>query len=159
MPKNSKIVNTPDPDEDPKEEAGESTPDDKKEVEDNLNIKTVDELKSAFPDLVNQVIDQAVKDERGRLQEIDNISHNLDKTLVTNAKYGEKPVSAKDLAYQAMQGDVSLGNKYIDTRKNELLVAQTDQVDGHTDTQPENTAIVDKIAAAANKRLKKGGKK
>ena len=166
MPKDTKVKNDTDPDKDPDKEAGETTPDDKKGVADTLDIKTVDDLRKAFPALVDQIVEAAVKDavvtavteERSRLQAIDNIAHNLDKTLVTNAKYGEKPTSAQDLAYQAMQGDVSLGNKYVDTRANELLAANTGKVDGHTDMQPEDTAVIDKIAASANKRLNKGGK-
>ena len=136
--------------------------------DDLMEITTIDELRTAYPDLVNQVVEQAVNTavttavaaERTRMQEIDGISHNLDKTLVTNAKYGEQPTTAKDLAYQALQAENALSREYVDARAAELAAAKTKEVDGHTDQQSEDHAAVDKIAAAVNKKLHgTGGKK
>lgn len=156
-----KVAPWDDVEDNPKENAGESTQNKfTNKGEKELEIKNVDELITAYPDLVNQVVNQAVKEERSRIQEIDSIAHNLDKALVTNAKYGEKPVSAKDLAYQAMQAENLQGNDFLAARAKELEAAKTKSVDGANATQPENTAIVDKIAAAANKKLHgNGGKK
>jgi ATP-dependent protease ClpP protease subunit len=124
----------------------------------SLEIKTVDEMIAAYPEFCNQMVTQAVKEERTRIQEIDNIAKNLDKNIVDDAKYGEKPVNAKDLAYKAMQADNARGSDYLATRAKELAAANTNKVDGFTDSQPETAAIVDKIAAAANKG-RNGGKK
>ena len=131
---------------------------DKKE-DTKLEIKTTDELITAFPDLISQIVNQAIAEERGRLQDIDKIAKNLDQTLVQNAKYGEKPMSAKDLAFQALQADNARNEQFLKDREKELKDAETNKVDGHTDTQPQDTAIVVKIAAAANQRLHKGGTK
>jgi ATP-dependent protease ClpP protease subunit len=125
-----------------------------------VEIKTVDDLAKAYPDLVDLIIAQAMTAEQIRIKEIDDIAHNLDKPLVEAAKYGEKPMSAKDLAYEAVKADKSLGKNYLDARSKELANGNTKNVDGYTDTQPETSAITDKIAAYANKRLEKnGGKK
>ena len=127
-----------------------------------VSMETLDELKAAYPDLIKQLVTDsasvAVIAERARLQEIDAIAKNLDAQMVVDAKYGEKPMNAKDLAYEAMKVDNARGADFVAARAAELEAANTKKVDGMTDQQSEEHATVDKIAAAANKKLH-GGKK
>lgn len=88
---------------------------------------TLDELKRTEPDLVKTIEDtarasvdtdsiaaQARTDERTRIQEIESIEASIaDKDLVESAKFGETPMTARDLAFAAMQRQAKLGNKIL----------------------------------------------
>jgi ATP-dependent Clp endopeptidase proteolytic subunit ClpP len=88
-----------------------------KQKGDNLMFKNVEELRSAYPELVNQIENEAreegKKQERARIQDIEKISKNIDPTLVNKAKY-EEPIDAKELAFQAMQADGQRGQQYLE---------------------------------------------
>ncbi len=84
----------------------------------NMEIKTTNELCAAFPDLVGQ-IENAAKDaarvegiaaERKRIEGIEAIEAAIgDKALVKAAKYGENPLTAEQLAFKAMQAQAAIG--------------------------------------------------
>ena len=67
-------------------------------------ITTVDALRGAYPNLVEQIENAAVMGERNRLRMIDEALEGEDLTgveeVVRNAKYGEKPMNADALAAQ-----------------------------------------------------------
>lgn len=67
-------------------------------------ITTVDALRVAYPNLVEQIENAAVMGERNRLRMIDEALEGEDLTgveeVVRNAKYGEKPMNADALAAQ-----------------------------------------------------------
>lgn len=67
-------------------------------------ITTVDALRGAYPNLVEQIENAAVMGERNRLRMIDEALEGEDLTgveeVVRNAKYGEKPMNADTLAAQ-----------------------------------------------------------
>lgn len=84
----------------------------------DMEIKTVDELRAAFPEFVAQIEnaakDNAVKDatnaERSRIQGIEAIENTIaDKNLINEAKYGENPMSAEQLALKALQAQSAIG--------------------------------------------------
>lgn len=77
-------------------------------------IKTMEQLKSAFPDLVAQMETAAkaagLSEERARIQGIEEIEAAIqDKALVAEAKYGETPMNAEQLAFAAMKRQAALG--------------------------------------------------
>lgn len=81
-------------------------------------IKNKEDLRAAYPDLVEQVENDAkasataegVAAERARIQGIEGIENAIaDKEMVRNAKYGEKPMTAEQLALQAMQAQAAIG--------------------------------------------------
>jgi len=125
-------------------------------------FKDINELRNAYPDLVKQIEDAAkeegTKTERARIQDIEKISKNLDPKLVNEAKF-EKPVDAKDLAFQALQQDNGKGTKYLADAEADAsasgaagvtadpLVQKTDE-----EKQAAENKAVDNIAAGANKR-------
>lgn len=83
-----------------------------------MPITNVDELRAAHPDLVAQVENAArmegASQERARIQSIEAIQSAVaDKTLITNAKFGEKPLTAEQLAFQAMQAQAALGSAML----------------------------------------------
>lgn len=81
-------------------------------------IKSMEDLRAAFPDLVGQVENAAkaseraegINSERARIQGIEAIEAAIgDKEMVKNAKYGENPLTAEQLALKAMQAQAALG--------------------------------------------------
>lgn len=89
----------------------------------SMEIKTLEELKAAFPDFTTQ-IENAAKEagraegaqaERERLQAIEGIENAIaDKEIVKNAKYGEKPLTAEQLALVAMQQEAQVKAAVLD---------------------------------------------
>lgn len=109
-----------------------------KKEEGNMNLK---ELKATYPELVNQIqeearaaaqtemetavknaVDEAVKAERTRMQEIDSIANTVEQSLVVKAKY-EEPIDAKELAFRAMQNAAAKGAEYMKDRTTEQTEA------------------------------------
>lgn len=85
--------------------------------ENKMEFKTMEEWKAAFPEFVEQ-IENAAKEagraegaqaERERLQAIEGIENAIaDKEVVKNAKYGEQPLNAEQLALLAMQQEAKI---------------------------------------------------
>ena len=84
-----------------------------KKEDGKLEIKNVDELRQHFPDLVAQVEAAAREEERKRIQAIDEISRTISPELVNKAKY-EEPMTAEQLAFQALKADAAKGRQYLD---------------------------------------------
>ena len=86
--------------------------------EEEMPITNVEEMRAAHPDLVAQIENAArmegANQERARIQGIEAIQNAIaDQTLIRNAKFGEKPLSAEQLAFQAMQAQAALGNTML----------------------------------------------
>lgn len=84
----------------------------------DMEIKNLDELRAAYPDLLAQAETAAreegrtagVTEERARIQGIEAIQGAIaDQAMITGAKYGEKPLTAEQLAFQAMQAQAAIG--------------------------------------------------
>lgn len=111
----------------------------KKEGEKRMNeIKTVEDLEKAYPDLVNELISEAKKkgaeEERSRIKDIEDIQNNIDPGLVYKAKY-EEPMDAKELAFEALKLDNVKGQKYL----NDIKKDQDDS--GVRDIKPSSTDV------------------
>jgi hypothetical protein len=83
-----------------------------------MPITNVDELRAAHPDLVAQVENAArmegANQERTRIQGIEAIQNAIaDQSLIRNAKFGENPLTAEQLAFQAMQAQAALGTTML----------------------------------------------
>lgn len=108
---------------------------------------TADEIKKKYPDLVSQIENelkqsteqtsntddiknQAVKEERDRLKEIAEIENQIaDKELVNAAKFGEKPMTAQQLAFEAMKKQKNTGEQFLSDLNED---AQTSNVNNVT---------------------------
>ena len=80
----------------------------------DMEIKNTIELRNAFPDLVAQIESDARAEgsqaERQRIQGIESIQNAIgDADMVRNAKFGEQPMNAQELAFAAMQKQAGLG--------------------------------------------------
>jgi len=82
----------------------------------NVEIKTVDDLRKAYPDFVNQIEQDAktgvVAQERKRLQDIDQIANIIDPALLNKAKF-EEPMDAAALAFQNAVLQSQKGTAYL----------------------------------------------
>ena len=87
--------------------------------ETKMDFNTIEELRTAAPELVSQIeteaAAQAVTAERERQQAIDEIASVVgDNELVQEAKYGENTCTAEQLALRAMQAQAALGATHLD---------------------------------------------
>lgn len=90
----------------------------------HMEIKNVDDLRKAYPDLVAQVETAAqasgVTAERARIQGIEEIENAIgDADLIRNAKYGEKPMNAEQLAFAAMKKQAAIGVNMVTALEND----------------------------------------
>lgn len=84
----------------------------------NKEIKTVDELKAAYPDLTKQIEDAATTAERKRIQDIEEVALPGFDNIVSEAKFG-KPIAAGDVAKAIVAEQKKQGGKYIQDRDND----------------------------------------
>jgi hypothetical protein len=131
-----------------------------------VEIKTVDELRQHFSDLVNQVEaaarEEGAKNERERIKAIDEIAQTVAPELVNKAKY-EEPMTAEKLAYEALKDDAAKGRQYLDnvTRDNKEsgvnnVGAQPQNQQSTKEIEDEKReAIANSIAEFAAKRRNK----
>lgn len=93
------FVNKPNPDSEPER------PTNHKEVL-HMEIKTVDDLRKAYPELVGEVeaaaAEAAARDERQRIKDIDEMALKGNESFANEAKY-VKPMSAADFAVQSVK--------------------------------------------------------
>ncbi len=103
----------------------------------------INELKAKYPDLVQQIVNEAteaaqagndgavqdaVNAERNRIREIDSISQTIGADLVNEAKYGEKPCTASELALRALQEQQAQGTSFLQNRQAEQQAAGVNNV-------------------------------
>lgn len=120
-----------------KQEPAQPQPVNKKEDDGTVEIKTVDELRKNFPDLVAQVEvvarEEGIKNERQRIKAIDEIAQTVAPELVSKAKYDE-PMTAEKLAFEALKNDAAKGRQYLDN----LAKDNADSGAGKVTGQPQN---------------------
>lgn len=80
----------------------------------DMEIKNIEDLRKAFPEFVAQVETAAradgAKAERERIQGIEDIQAAIgDAEMIKNAKYGEKPMTAQEVAFAAMKKQAAIG--------------------------------------------------
>ena len=111
----------------------------------DMEVENMEDLKNAYPDLVEQVRADAftqgeaygAQAERERLQGIEAIEAAVaDKALINEAKYGEQPMTAESLALKAMQAQAALGNNMVadmiadtnDSKVDDVIAAPVDDI-------------------------------
>ncbi|NPV30651.1 MAG: Clp protease ClpP [Firmicutes bacterium] len=132
----------------------------KEEQELKLEIKTVDELREHFPELVAQLEaaarEEGIKAERQRIQAIDEISRTLAPELVKKAKY-EQPMTAEQLALEALKAEAAKGRQYLEDLRKDNEESGALSIKGQPYRAESNVAnIAQTIAEYANKRRRMG---
>lgn len=78
-----------------------------------------------------------VAQERARLKAIDEIAPGIDPDLVNEAKYGDNPMSAEQLAFRAMKEGKMLNTGILETAIQANKAAGTENVKAQTDGQQQ----------------------
>lgn len=113
-----------------------------------MEIKNIEELKAAYPDLMEQARAEAfdagkadgVAAERERLQGIESIENSIqDKDLIHDAKYGDAPLNAEQLAFKALQKQSALGVTMLQNLKQDTKESGVEGVTA-TPAQPQMSA-------------------
>ena len=116
------------------------------------NIKTVDNLRKAYPALVDQIEQEAVaaateaatNAERKRIKDLEDMALTGSETLLAEAKY-EKPMSAEDFAKALVKNAKTQGATYLAQVKQD---AEGSGVNGVTNTPPSDQISGDEFMAA-----------
>ncbi len=127
------------------------------EVQD-MEIKTVDDLRKAYPALVDQIeqaaraaaTEAATNAERVRIKDLEDMALTGSEKLLAEAKY-EKPMSAEDFAKALVKNAKTQGATYLAQVKDD---AEKSGVNGVTNTPPADQNGGDEFLAAL-KRLGK----
>lgn len=134
-------------------------------------ITSMEDLRAAYPDFVGQVENAAkasarsegIAAERARIQGIEAIEAAIgDKALVQNAKYGENPMTAEQLAFQAIQAQAAIGAKVLTQMEGDAAGSGAEGVEanpaeaGEGDPKAEEDAAINMIAGFRPKNKKEG---
>ena len=149
-----------------------------KEGEQPIMAKTLEELRKEDPDLatalmadaqaaMSEEIDKKVSDalegERKRIKEIDEVSTLFDDEIVREAKYGEKPCTAQEMTYRAVQEAAKTGKAFMSKVEADNSASGAQDVPGTpgedgNNGNPENIeAEAKRVAKMYNEMI--GGKK
>lgn len=127
------------------------------ERDDQMEIKNLTDLKTAYPELMEQARAEAfdagkaegAADERARLEGIDTIASTIaDKALVHDAMYGDNPLQAEQLALKALQKQSALGAVTI---QNLQADTKDSGVEGVTATPAQPQMSAEEMQAAEEK--------
>lgn len=129
--------------------------------EEKLEIRTVDELRRSFPDLVAQLEvvakEEGAKAERDRIRAIDEVSRVLPPELVNKAKY-EQPMTVEQLALEALRLDAARGRKYLEDLARDKAESGLDKIAGQPlgaeGAAEQRESAAQAIAQYANERRK-----
>lgn len=129
---------------------------------------TLEEMRAQHPDLVAQIEQQAAEtarmQERARIEAIDSITASVgDLQLVRDAKYGDEPCTAEQLALKAMQKQAALGAKHLkdvidDNADSGVTNIGSAPNGGEEGSETDDKAKVNAIVSIYN-TTKNGGKK
>lgn len=135
-------------------------------------ITTMEALRDAYPDLVSQVEAAAtasekadgIKAERARIQGIEAIEAAIgDKEMVREAKYGETPLTAEQLAFKAMQAQAAIGATVVKSLEDDAaksgaagVAADPAGSDPKAKEEDEEVQAVNLIAGFRPKNKKEG---
>ena len=129
---------------------------------------SIEELREKYPELVSQVeaealasadhteaVNAAVQNERDRLAGIDEVASLFPSDLVQEAKYGENPCTAAELALKAAQKAAKAGSKFLADAKADTADSGTDKVGAAPAGEEEDKPMTDADMMAAGERMAK----
>ena len=130
---------------------------------DEMEIKNVEDLKNTYPEYVAQIENAAgekvkkqhEEEERERIKAIEAIENSIaDKDLVNEAKYGENPMTAEQLAYAAMQKQAAIGTNMLDQMEDDAKESGAESVTatphGGTESAEEEESVEESAKGIAN---------
>ena len=122
-----------------------------KESGKTMEIKTVDELKAAYPELTEQIANNAAIAERNRIKNIEELALDGYEEIVKNAKF-ESPVAAADVAMKIVAEQKKQGTNYIASRSEDVSNSNVNKVENSNqegvsgkNTENPYDAAIDKV--------------
>lgn len=106
-------------------------------TEETKEIKTVEELKEAYPDLVKEIEEAAKKEELDRLKAIEEIAAPGVEEIVNEAKYKTK-ATAGEVAIKILNAQKAKGQDFIREREKDVKNSGMAAVDGSQGQSAEN---------------------
>ena len=124
-----------------------------------MEIKNIEDLRKAYPDLVAQIETAAeakgVSAERNRIQEIESIQNVVgDAQMVQDAKFGEKPMNAKDMLFAAAQKQAAVGNQMLGNLQTDAAASGAANVTATPAASADPAASGDDVKAEADNIVK-----
>ncbi len=117
-------------------------------------IMDLNELKEKYPELVNEIRQEAVNAERNRIKEIDEIASNIsDADAIKEAKYGENPTNAATLAFNYLKKAKNLGQQFVRDLENGAETSGANKVTAEPTSNPEEMTQAQKDEAEGIKAL------
>jgi ATP-dependent protease ClpP protease subunit len=165
LPKTIPLNKAPTAEGEPKACANIAANSEKKEGGGKMDLK---ELKETYPDLVAQIEKEAtetvkantIAEERKRLQEIESIAAEIgDPEMVEEAKYGDKPCTAQELSFAAMQKRAKVGAAFLNGLKADADASGTKQIaaaPAATEDSPDNDEADIQAVVGAYAKMKGG---
>lgn len=135
--------------------------------ETQMSFNNTEELRTAEPQLVSQIeaeaadraVAQAVADERARQRAIDEIAAVVgDDQLVQEAKYGENPCTAEQLALRAMQARAALGAEHLENVAADNAASGAQKVEASVATEDEKKPLTKEERRAQGRAAAKAAK-
>lgn len=134
-----------------------------------MEINNVEELRRAYPDLVNEIENSArtagAATERQRIQTIENMQGAVaDAEMVRNAKFGNNPMTAEAFAVAALTAQAAAGNAALaglaaDAANSGAAAVQADPAaTQEPKAKTEDEQAVDLLLSAIPASMKKEGK-
>ncbi len=149
-------------------ELKEQSPELVEEIETSAVKAALDSVKADLVAETKEAVESAVNDaivaERARMSKIDEIANNInDAELIKAAKYGETPMTAEELAFEALKQQQSKGTAFLadmkadteDSNVNEVSGTPNAGVEDIDDQQFNEEAFVDKVVGAYLKAFTK----
>ena len=134
----------------------------------DMEIKNIEQMRDAYPELVAQVETAAraegARAERERIQGIESIQSAIgDAEMIRNAKFGETPMSAQEVAFAAMQKQAAIGATVLNNLQTDTQNSGAEGVAGASapsaEVKPDSPEAMKAAAmadVAAFKKMKEG---
>ena len=114
--------------EEPEEAAVE---DDTDELDAEVEIveleETAESIEAAFPKIINQIREEAIKEERARMKAIDEIVSTVGMEMAMKAKY-ETPMSAEKLALESVRAGINGASSFLEANAKDVQASNTSEV-------------------------------
>lgn len=129
--------------------------------ETKTEIKSTEDLEWAYPELCKNIADRAAAAERQRMKDLDKIGAAVPAELLNEAKYGDQPMDARELALQTLIAEGKAGGNYLKDMKDDVKDSKAGEVPpspeaGDAENQSEdkkdkgNEVSKDKVSGLAN---------
>lgn len=117
------------------------------------DIQTIEELTAKYPELARQIrasaAAEAASAENGRLKAIDEIAGQISDEMVQEAKYGEKKMTAPDLALEAFRQNGIMARTALNAMRQDIQESNTEKVRADANTGYADGPAEDEAARQA----------